>query len=150
MTERRGWRAAWLALAALLVILLSAAIAPGSGASRPLAHRGSLSPKVNVWITSANQQMELAKQAPVSFSASSPSYETITVDPTRAFQTMTGFGGSINDSSPYNLSTLPPPQRAQAMRMLFDRKTGDGLDFLRQPIGASDMVAGSQDYTYDD
>src|SRR5207253_1215910 len=36
------------------------------------------------------------------------------------------------------------------MRMLFDPSTGDGLDFLRQPIGASDFVAGSQHYTDDD
>jgi glucosylceramidase len=145
-----------LALAASVVLVLSAIIAPGSGASKPLAHRGSLSlsgslsPNVNVWITSADQQMELAKQAPVKFSASPPRYETITIDPTRAFQIMIGFGGSINDSSAYNLYTLPPAQRDRTMRMLFDPATGDGLDFLRQPIGASDMVAGSQDYTYDD
>jgi glucosylceramidase len=143
-------RAAWTALAASLVILASLAIASAAGASAPRALGGSLSPQVNVWITTADQQMELAKQAPVSFSSSSPSYETITVDPTRTFQTMTGFGGSINDSSAYNLYTLSPSQRDQTMRMLFDPTTGDGLDFLRQPIGASDMVAGSQDYTYDD
>lgn len=150
MTERRPPRGVCVALAASLVMLVSAVVAPGSGASRPFPHHESLSPEVNVWITSANQQMELAKQAPVAFSASPPRYETITVDPTRAFQTMTGFGGSINDSSAYNLYTLPPSQRDRVMRMLFDPNTGDGLDFLRQPIGASDMVAGSQDYTYDD
>jgi len=38
-------------------------------------------------------------------------------------------------------------ERDQVMHMLFDPTTGDGLDFLRQPIGASDMVATSQDYT---
>ena len=35
------------------------------------------------------------------------------------------------------------------MRDLFDPRTGDGLNFLRQPIGASDFVA-KNDYTYDD
>ena len=35
------------------------------------------------------------------------------------------------------------------MRSLFDPRSGDGLDFLRQPIGASDFVA-KHDYTFDD
>ena len=35
------------------------------------------------------------------------------------------------------------------MRSLFDPRTGDGLSYLRQPIGASDFVA-TRDYTYDD
>ena len=35
------------------------------------------------------------------------------------------------------------------MRSLFDPATGDGLDYLRQPIGGSDFVA-TAPYTYDD
>src|ERR671930_912978 len=63
---------------------------------------------------------------------------------------MTGFGGSITDSSASVLYSLSPTARDAAMRQLFDPNTGDGLDFLRQPIGASDFVAGAQDYSYDD
>ncbi len=150
MGEQWSRHGAWLAVTASVAIVLSMTVAPVAGASRQFAHGRSFSPQVNVWITTANQQMQLAKQAPVAFSPSPPSYETVTVDATRTFQTMTGFGGSINDSSAYNLYTLPPSERDQVMHMLFDPTTGDGLDFLRQPIGASDMVSGGQDYTYDD
>jgi len=62
---------------------------------------------------------------------------------------MTGFGGSLTDSSAAVLYSLSPSARDAAMHLLFDPATGDGLDFLRQPIGASDFVA-AQDYTYDD
>jgi glucosylceramidase len=85
----------------------------------------------------------------VAFSTNPPANVAVTVDPTRTFQTMTGFGGSLTDSSAAVLYTLPPSARDAAMHLLFDPATGDGLDFLRQPIGASDFVA-TQDYTYDD
>ena len=41
------------------------------------------------------------------------------------------------------------PYRDEIMRDLFDPRQGLGLSYLRQPIGASDFVAG-QPYTYDD
>jgi glucosylceramidase len=110
---------------------------------------GDPSPQVNVWITTANGQQKLSKQAPVAFSAHPPADETVTVDPTRKFQTMTGFGGSLTDSSAAVLYSLSPSARDAAMHLLFDPATGDGLDFLRQPIGASDFVT-TQHHTYDD
>jgi glucosylceramidase len=94
--------------------------------------------------------MQLTKQTSVAFSPGAPSHETLVVDPTRTFQTMTGFGASITDSSASVLYSLSPTARDAAMHMLFDPRTGDGLNFLRQPIGASDFVAGPQHYTYDD
>jgi glucosylceramidase len=57
------------------------------------------SPEVNVWVTTADGQMKLSKQTPVAFTTSAPGHETLVVDPTRKFQTMTGFGGSITDTS---------------------------------------------------
>jgi glucosylceramidase len=146
----RNSLAVGVAAAISLATLLSTVSAPTAGAFGSQDAGGTSSPQVNVWVTTANGQSELSQQAPLAFSTNAPSYETVVVDPSRTFQTMTGFGGSITDSSAYLLYTLPKSQRAQVMHMLFDPTTGDGLDFLRQPIGASDMVATSQDYTYDD
>ena len=67
---------------------------------------------MNVWVTTANGQSELSKQTPLAFSTNAPSYETVVVDSTRTFQTMTGFGGSITDSSAYLLYTLPQRHRS--------------------------------------
>jgi glucosylceramidase len=62
---------------------------------------------------------------------------------------MEGFGASITDSSAAVLYQLDKPMRDSAMVQLFDLRRGDGLSYLRQPMGASDFVA-SAPYTYDD
>jgi glucosylceramidase len=135
------------AAAAASLTMLAGAASPPAQAQAQASAPGD--PPVNVWITTANGQQKLTQQAPVSFSASPPANVTVTVDPTRTFQAMTGFGGSLTDSSAAVLYSLSPAARDAALHLLFDPATGDGLDFLRQPIGASDFVA-TQDYTYDD
>ena len=57
---------------------------------------------------------------------------------------MSGFGGAITDSSAVVLYRLSPAAREPAMRSLFDPRAGDGLSYLRQPIGASDFVANAR------
>jgi glucosylceramidase len=85
----------------------------------------------------------------VPFTSTTPTAPTVVVDPTRTFQTMSGFGGAITDSSATVLYRLSPQARQAAMRSLFDPRVGDGLSYLRQPIGGSDFVA-TAPYTYDD
>jgi glucosylceramidase len=102
-----------------------------------------------VWITTADGTDKLTDLGTVDFSTAPTTAPTVVVDPTLTYQTMQGFGGSITDSSATVLYTLPVAQRAQVMASLFSPTTGDGLDYLRQPIGGSDMVA-TAPYTYDD
>jgi glucosylceramidase len=106
-------------------------------------------PAAQVWVTTPDGGLKMSPQGTVSFTRSVPGALTVTVDPSRAYQTMDGFGGSITDSSAYTLYQLDPPHRAQAMAALFDPRGGDGLSYLRQPMGGSDFVVG-QPYTYDD
>ncbi len=107
------------------------------------------SPSAHVWITTPDGSLTMSDQGTVPFQTDAPGAETVVIDPSRTFQTMTGFGGSITDSSATVLYGLSPSARADTMRLLFDPKTGDGLNFLRQPVGASDFVATAA-YTYDD
>ena len=51
---------------------------------------------------------------------------TITVDPSRRYQTMDGFGASITDSSAAVLYALDPATRDAAMRDLFSRPRATG------------------------
>lgn len=73
----------------------------------------------------------------------------ILVDSAERYQAMDGFGASLTDGSAWLLQErLPPAQRQQVMRRLFDPAHGAGLSFLRQPIGATDL---SRDvYSFDD
>lgn len=139
-----------LAAAAGIALSLSAV----SASARPAAPDqsaapASVSPTAHVWITTPDGTHKLTDSGSVSFTPAVPGYETVTLDPSRTFQTMTGFGGSLTDSSATLLSGLSPTARTAAMHELFDPRTGDGLDFLRQPIGASDFVTDAA-YTYDD
>ena len=139
-----GFAAATSAVVLSLVGTQAAQALPAS-AHQPTA----TSPTAHVWITTPDGALKMSDQGTVAFQTAAPANETVVVDPSRTFQTMTGFGGAITDSSASVLYGLSPAARSATMKLLFDPKTGDGLDFLRQPIGASDFVA-TQDYTFDD
>src|SRR6266511_30191 len=106
-------------------------------------------PSARVWVTTPDGAMKLSDRGAVDFRPGGSDALTISVGPTRRYQAIDGFGASITDSSAYVLSRLDGKTRAAAMRRLFSRTDGDGLSFLRQPMGASDFVAGGF-YTYDD
>ncbi|HEX4719062.1 MAG TPA: glycoside hydrolase family 30 beta sandwich domain-containing protein [Thermoleophilaceae bacterium] len=99
------------------------------------------------WMTTGDQKNLLTEQSQSAFGAPVQGDPTITVDPSQTFQRIEGFGASITDSSAHLLAASP--YRDQIMRDLFDPKSGLGLSYLRQPMGASDFVAGPH-YTYDD
>jgi glucosylceramidase len=120
-----------------------------SAADANSAASASAATTAHVWITTADGADKLTDVGTVGFSTAPSTVPTVVVDPTETYQTMTGFGASITDASASVLYTLPAAQRAQVMSSLFSPTDGDGLDFLRQPIGATDMVA-SGPYTYDD
>jgi glucosylceramidase len=121
-----------------------------SSTARPTAGVG---PTARVWATTADGTDKLTPLAPATFSAAPPdapgSAPVVVVDPTLTYQRMQGFGAAITDASASVLYTLDPAQRAQVMTSLFSPAAGDGLDYLRQPIGGTDMVA-TGPYTYDD
>ena len=130
----------------VVVSILVVALTTGLPAAAPAA---AAPPAAHVWVTTPDGAMKLSDRGAVDFRPGGSDALTISVDPTRRYQAMDGFGASITDSSAYVLSRLDGKTRAAAMRRLFSRTDGDGLSFLRQPMGASDFVAGGF-YTYDD
>jgi glucosylceramidase len=74
---------------------------------------------------------------------------SLTVNDSQLNQQVDGFGASLTDSSAYLLYSLTPEKRTEILTQLFDSSTGIGLNFLRQPMGTSDMRRRG-DYTYDD
>jgi glucosylceramidase len=146
-------------LAALACLPLAAAVAAcgaqvqAATARRPAAAparapaRAAARTAVSVWETTASQSQLLARQAGAVFRpGTSRAAQVITVDPGTADQTMTGFGASVTDSSAWLIAGSP--RRASIMSALFDPRNGIGLDFLRQPVGASDFARSL--YSYDD
>ncbi|MDF6040932.1 discoidin domain-containing protein [Streptomyces sp. JH14] len=125
-------------------VLQASAQAPGEQPAHATA------PQAAVWVTTTDRSELLHRRAPVTFRPGASDRTTITVDPTRTYQRMDGFGAALTDSSARVLSALAPAARNDAMQQLFDPDRGIGVSFLRQPVGSSDFTATPQHYTYDD
>ena len=119
-----------------LFIALLAAFPVAASAAEPRA-----------WMTTGDQANLLTEQPASAFGDPVEGAPTVTVDPSQSFQRMEGFGASITDSSAHLLAESS--HRDEIMSDLFDPQQGLGLSYLRQPMGASDFVAGPH-YTYDD
>jgi glucosylceramidase len=123
------------------------ALVAGIAVMSPSAAHAASGPAVSVTETTTNQSQLLTPQAGATFaSGSSSQSQVITVSPSTTYQTMTGFGASFTDSSA--ALVYASPLRSQIMTKLFDPNQGIGLDFLRQPIGASDFSTSL--FSYDD
>jgi glucosylceramidase len=107
-------------------------------------------PAVSVWVTSRDGAKRLAQQPAVAFVSGSGSSTLPTIDITDnvRYQQIEGFGGSLTDSSAWILAGLPPDKQSSILTALFDRNTGLGLSYLRQPIGSSDFALSM--YTFND
>jgi glucosylceramidase len=125
----------------------TALITTGFALMSPGAAHAASGPAVSVWETTTSQSQLLAPQAGATFGTGNGSAsQTITINPSTTYQSMTGFGASFTDSSAWLVANSP--LRSQIMTKLFDPANGIGLDFLRQPIGASDFSLSL--FSYDD
>ena len=101
---------------------------------------------VKVWETDADQSKLLAPQADIDFGEVSGT--VITVDPSRTYQSMVGFGASMTDASAWLIrNKVTASQRDALMNDLFGAE-GLGFSFTRLTIGASDFSR--EHYSYDD
>lgn len=132
----------WITIAGAM--LLGTGLVAGTSATAASADRPPLS-AAHAWVTTPDGTLRMTDEGLVPFHAGGSPALTVTVDPSRTYQRMDGFGAAITDSSAHVLYQLDPQQRDAVMRDLFEV---DGLSLLRQPMGASDFVAGPF-YTYD-
>ncbi|GAA3692207.1 hypothetical protein GCM10022204_04450 [Microlunatus aurantiacus] len=129
-----------------LAVLLALGVVPAPAVAAPTP---GWSTGVDSWVTDLNTDQRLARQSRLRWERGSVGDDAIRIDPTRRYQTMTGFGASMTDSSAYALSQLPARTRRATMTDLFSTTDGIGLSMLRQPMGASDFAVGEA-YSYDD
>ncbi|HEY0804836.1 MAG TPA: glycoside hydrolase, partial [Pseudonocardiaceae bacterium] len=144
-------------LARFLVLPAATALALGTAALVP-ATANAANETVNIWLTSTNDSAGrnvtrgLQQQAPISFSSGNASNgQNITVNENTRFQQFVGAGASMTDTSAFLLGSsgaLTAATRNATMTKLFDPVNGIGMDFLRNPMGASDLARFS--YSYDD
>jgi glucosylceramidase len=73
----------------------------------------------------------------------------INVDPTVSYQTMLGFGNSMEESSVSNILKLSAAKRTELLTSIVDPVNGTGQNLFRVTIGTADFT-GRPWYTYDD
>ena len=134
-----------------ITVAMAAVVMPTTHAATAAPPSQPLPPNpttVHEWLTTPGVTTPTDTQLPL-LNTVTATPVAVHVDPNVRYQSVSGVGAAITDSAAHVLYGLTPDNRDQVMRNLFDPKTGAGLSFLRQPIGASDFVAGP-DYSYDD
>ena len=102
-----------------------------------------------MWLTTADETQKLAVQPEVQLAGPALGDEAVTIDTSKRFQKMQGFGASITDASAQLLSGLPEDKRKAIMAELFGRENGGlGMSFTRLTVGASDFSP--DHYSYND
>jgi len=130
------------------VKLAAAVILCALGAAVPTAGYAAPS-RAAIWLTTADEKHKLDFQARVASSGRAKGDEALTIDTSKRFQKMHGFGAAMTDASAELFSRLPDAQRKAIMAELFGRANGGlGLSFTRLTVGASDFSR--THYSYDD
>src|SRR6478736_9806932 len=96
------------------IILSAVALLAGgllSGTGQVLAAAPATLPSAHVWVTTPDGSMRMADLGATPFRPGASTNLTVTVDPSRVYQRMDGFGASITDSSASVLYRLGPQQR---------------------------------------
>ncbi len=117
-----------------------------------LATTGASAQSISVYQTTPDLLEALSQRETLHFSGHAVpagAVPTITVDDAQRFQMIDGFGASLTDAAAWLFAKkLTPAQTDATFKMLFGRKDGIAVGFLRQPIGSSDLAVTF--YSYDD
>lgn len=101
-----------------------------------------------MWVTTADRSSVLARVPDIALSEA-PRAAEITVDVTRRYQEIVGFGAALTDASAWLIENrMSPTQRAALLADLFGPAPGLRLSFTRLTVGASDFSL--RDYSFDD
>ncbi len=109
--------------------------------------------QVQLWLSTQDRKLRMARQPDIPLAVADagaePPAADIRIDPRRTFQTITGFGAAMTDTSAWLLEhTLDEDQRFAFLREMFGPSPGLNLNMTRVSIGASDFSL--KPYTLDD
>ena len=110
--------------------------------------QASRSTEVNWWLSSEDMQHTLSEQPALVFGTERPEAD-IQIDDTVRYQTILGLGSSLEHSTCYNISLLPPEEQELAVERIVGPENGIGMNLMRICIGTPDFTA-SPWYTYAD
>ena len=104
---------------------------------RILRDRGDSS--VSVYVTTGDRKRDFQKQEISMGVGSAKGASVISIDPTKRFQTMDGFGAAVTGSTCFNLMRMSNNDRAKFLKETFSDSDGMGYSYIRISIGCSDF-----------
>ena len=110
-------------------------LAPDSGANTPDIEVKD----VLCYTTDVNRAYDLTKSTLEFSKKGNMSPSTITLDSTKRYQEMDGFGAAITGSTCYNLSLMSKDNRTKFLKETFSDSEGLGFSYVRIAIGCSDF-----------
>ncbi|MHC5091762.1 MAG: glycoside hydrolase family 30 protein [Planctomycetota bacterium] len=106
------------------------------------------SDSVKVIVTAKDTDERMTEREPIAFGEVAIAMgETITIDASKTYQSITGFGGSFTEASAYTLSKLTPDKRAEVIKAYFDPTEGLGYTLCRTHINSADFSLGNYAYS---
>jgi len=102
------------------------------------------------WLSSQDMRHKLSPLPILTFIPAKPQNDLmIQIDPSRKYQSIIGLGSSLEHSTCYNISLLPPKEQEEVMEKIVDSEKGIGMNLMRICVGTPDFT-GSKWYSYDD
>lgn len=154
--RHRGMRG-WLAIASFSLITVLTVTAlffthrerPAAPAPRPVPVTRPVLPTVQVWLSTADRKLKLARQPDLAMTTRAALPRDVVIDIHATYQRMVGFGAAITDASAWLLQNhMNPRQRHALLQELFGPPPGLNMNMTRLTIGASDFSLAP--YTLDD
>lgn len=109
----------------------------------------AIGPSVELWLSTADRHLKLARQPEIELTPRGSEPVDVVIDVQKKFQTMTGFGAAMSDSSAWLLQNkLNAMQRNAVLQEMYGPPPNLNLTMMRLTIGASDFSI--KPYTLDD
>ncbi|CCH53992.1 Glucan endo-1,6-beta-glucosidase [Fibrisoma limi BUZ 3] len=129
---------------------LAALLGLGTGCQRSTVSQRSSAKGVEVWLTNPDGSALFVKQpGTLTFDKATSQHPTITIDPSKTYQTIDGFGYTLTGGSAMLIDQMELKAKAALLKELFSTEgNGIGVSYLRVSIGASDLD--DRVFSYDD
>jgi glucosylceramidase len=155
MGERRSDSSEVVGVAIALITLLSlvALLAPRFEQSLRATQAASapqpITPTVDLWLSTADHRLKLAPQLSIAMRARDATDVDIVIDADTRYQSITGFGAALTDSSAWLLhNRMSDAQRTAILQELYGPPPNLNFNMMRLTIGSSDFSLNV--YTLDD
>ena len=103
---------------------------------------------VTVIVTAKDTDERMTERDPIAFGEVAIAMgETITIDASKTYQSIVGFGGSFTEASAYTLSKLSPDKRKEVIEAYFHPTEGLGYTLCRTHINSADFSLGNYAYS---